>query len=366
MKSGTIVPYVRDPVALELAVAIRAGYRRWVAFHSDYEAAESGLMTLWTFMTWVFDVFDVIPYILVYAPTSEAGKSVVFDVADLLVREPFKIVDPTPASIFRAVDLLQPTMLLDETDQLNEIKQLRAILNAGNKPGTLVPRAKASYRTFCPKIFTGIAGVRPPLTRTTLSRCIEMPMRRRGPRDPDIERFFLRKAKPVLVPYRNALQEWSLRAWPDLEEIEPDPLPGLTDRQWDSWFPLIVIADYLSPKWGIEARHWCLQLTGARERDPDPAVQILADCKKVLDTLRSNKIPTARLAELCNGLDERDYDEYLSPRQLGIRLSQLGIRSDEKPFRMPRATKVTRGFTFRYRGEYTAAWTDAFERYGVA
>jgi hypothetical protein len=50
--------------AQEIAVAVRAAYRRYVVFHSDHEAAESGTMTLWTMHTWVWDVAEATPYIL--------------------------------------------------------------------------------------------------------------------------------------------------------------------------------------------------------------------------------------------------------------------------------------------------------------
>jgi hypothetical protein len=57
---------------LSLADDIRDAYRRYVTFHSDYDAEEAGTLTLWTFHTYVFGTADTTPYILVTAPTSAA------------------------------------------------------------------------------------------------------------------------------------------------------------------------------------------------------------------------------------------------------------------------------------------------------
>ena len=98
----------------EIARQVRAAFERHIVFHSDYATAESGTMALWTLHTHLFPLalFEATPYLMITAPTSEAGKSQVFKVARRLVRTPFVVVDPSPAAIFRGIDGRQPTLLL--------------------------------------------------------------------------------------------------------------------------------------------------------------------------------------------------------------------------------------------------------------
>jgi hypothetical protein len=107
----------------------------------------------------------------------------VFKVARRLVRSPFVVVDPSPAAIFRGIDGRMPTLLIDEADMLKEGTQLKTILNSGFEPGSPVARAGKEYSTYCPKAFSGIAGDKQPLTDATLSRCIQIPMRRKAPHE---------------------------------------------------------------------------------------------------------------------------------------------------------------------------------------
>jgi Protein of unknown function (DUF3631) len=351
--------------ATGLADAIRAVYRHYVAFHSDFEADEAGTLTLWTMHTYVFDVADATPYILVTAPTSAAGKTRIFDTARCLVHVPYVAVDPTPASMFHAIDEQHPTVLLDEADMLRENKQLRSVLNAGFQPGTPVRRSKQSYDVFCPKAFSGITHEKPPLTEATLSRCIQIPMRRKAP-DDIIARFHHRRAFADTVLIREALTVWAHDARDKLERADPWMPDRLTDRQEDSWSPLFAIADSLGGPWPADARRWAVTLSRAIPADPDPAVQILRDCKRVLDSFTGNRIYTAKLAAMRDALEDREYDEDLSPIRLARRLGGFGIRPDPSPWREGgKSSPGARGFVIRNGAAYTRPWADAFERYEV-
>lgn len=317
--------------------------------------------------TYVFRVFDCTPYILITAPTSAAGKSRIFDVAKCLVRQPYTVVDPTPAGLFHAIDQLSPTLLVDEADMLRENKALRAVLNGGFQPGTPVLRAKQSYDVFCPKAFTGIAETELPLTKATLTRCVQLPMRRRARHDEHIAPFRLRRALDETACLREALTTWAQLAVETLGQAEPSMPAGLSDRQQDMWSPLFAIADYIGLDWPQRARQWAARLTAARVSDPDPGVQILADCKRVLDVYAGDRIPTSNLASLRNALPNREYDADLDARKLSKRLQGFGIHPERSGFRMGgRDSVVQRGFAVRQGGAYTRAWRDAFKRYGLS
>lgn len=350
---------------IQLAMAVREAYREYVVFHSDHAIAEAGALTLWTFHTWVYSTGHTTPYILVSAPTSEAGKSTIFDVARCLVREPFPCVDPTPAGLFHAIDIMHPTLMVDEADMVKTSPGLRAVLNSGYQSGTPVIRSKKVYDVYCPKIFSGITTDRPPLREATLSRCIQIPMQRMTRE----ERMDVRKIHPVrtraeLAPVYGALKEWAEYNWERLTMADPNLPEELSSRQQDRWFPLFAIADTLGKSWAKAAREWAIELSAAEPRDPDPAVQILKDCRRVLDGWTGHRIPTRTLAERRDTLDHREYDEDLSPQRLSKRLAAMGIHPEGVPWREGgRQAPSVKGFIVRRAGKYTRPWADAFARY---
>jgi hypothetical protein len=347
----------------KLAVNVRNTYTRYVVFHSDYAEAQAGIMTLWTYHTYVYKTADHTPYILVIAPTSAAGKSLLFGVAELLVYFPMSVVDPSPAALYGMIDELQGTLLVDEADMLTENKALRVILNAGFQPGKNIARAGESYRTFCPKMFSGIAGDKMPLTEATLSRCIQIAIRRKSPHE-HVERFSPRRAVHDTALIKAALEEWADMHKGELEEADPETAEGLDDRQTDLYAPLFAIADLIG--WGDEAREWARILTDAIPKAPDPAVQMLADIKRVLDEYPLDRIPSADLAKLRNELEERDYEDDLTPMELSRRLNGFGIHRDSSPFRLGgKDSPTVRGYTFRRGGKFTHQWLDTFTRYGL-
>lgn len=349
-----------------LAYHVREAYRTYVAFHSDLEKAESGTLALWTFHTWVYDVAEVTPYLMITAPTSSAGKSRIFDVARLLVREPFPVVDPSPAALYRTIDALRPTVLIDEADMITQSAKLRSVLNSGFAAGGFVPRTGRDgtslemFETFCPKAFAGIAHGRQPITAATLTRCIQIPMRRRAEHE-EIRKFRRREAQDVTAPLRHGLQKWALQARLHLDGARPVMPDGLEGRQENAWEPLIAIADMIGKVWGREARGWAEQLTQAIPHEPDVGVQLLLDVRRVLDNWPRNRIATRDLAKAIRKLEDREYEDDLNPLQLGRRLAGFGLHPEK--WREEGGEK--RGFTFRRGGQYRPAWADAFSRYGV-
>lgn len=351
-----------EPTPAEIAAEIRDTYNRYVIFHSDYAEAESGFMALWTMSTYVYQAFPYTGYPLITAPTSEAGKSRVFDVARCLVHKPFVVVDPTGPSLFRIIDELHPTLLVDEADMLKESKGLRQVLNSGFQPGTPVIRANGTYDVFCPKAFSGIAGDRPPVTKATASRCVPVPMRRRMPSEV-IARFRLNAVMRECEPIREAMKNWGKKNFDLLADMIPEMPDGLSDRQQNSWEAIFAIADHLGEPWAGDARHWALILSSTVTQAIDPNVQLLSDVKRVLDMWPGRRIPTDTLMKLRENLDDRDFPEKLSSRSLGRRLGALGIHP--APQWREQDGSFKRGFDVRDKGEYLPVWIEAFTRYAL-
>jgi hypothetical protein len=104
----------------------------------------------------------------------EAFRQVpLLEVLELLVRAPLSAVNMSDAVLFRAVESLQPTLLLDEADAIfgaksKEREDLRGMLNAGWRRGAKSLRMGGGNHTtlehfavFCPKVFAGIGNYLP-------------------------------------------------------------------------------------------------------------------------------------------------------------------------------------------------------------
>lgn len=356
------VPRVLVESSRTTAEEVRAQYLRFVAFHSDYADVEADTLTLWTMHTHAFAAVEKTPYILITAPTPEAGKSRIMDVARHLVRAPFPVVDPSAASLYRAIEVWQPTLLIDEVDTLRQSKALQGVLNSGFEVGLYVTRSTGKpgpagierLSTFCPKMFVGISGRTPPIKNATLTRCIVIPMRRRLASE-TIARFYHRDTAE-LTALHDLLAEWAVDAVPTLAVAAPKRVDTLSDRQSDAWEPLFAIADSLGGTWPKRARAAAVTLSGVLAARPDPGTQLIHDMREAWATLplTVTRAHTSVLADIRNGLPDRQYAETLNGHELSQRLASFGIHPEPNGFRVNGV--LARGYT-------RASFADAFERY---
>src|SRR5262245_54502187 len=124
------------------------------------------------------DAFEFTPYLHIFSPTRSCGKSHLLACIAKLARNVLSTVSLTVAALFRTIEQDQPTLLIDEVDNIlskgNENEELRAILNAGFERGSKVRRCVGpnfdlkDFAVFCPKALAGIGR----LPDTVSDRCI--------------------------------------------------------------------------------------------------------------------------------------------------------------------------------------------------
>ena len=117
----------------------RAFVRGYVVMSDDQAIA----VALWEFHTHAFGAADYSPYLAITSPEMRSGKTTLLKLLELLCARPWRVITPSEAVVFRKINRDRPTLLLDEYDtifQERDYEPLRAILNAGNEPGTHVPR----------------------------------------------------------------------------------------------------------------------------------------------------------------------------------------------------------------------------------
>jgi hypothetical protein len=174
----TPVPQRLAPTGADIASDIEHFIRRFVSFPSDEEPA---VLALWVMHTHCIKASTVTPYLYITSAEKRSGKTRLLELLELLADRTERMVSPTGA-IFRLIESLSPTLLIDEVDTVfvgnGDAKDaLRGVLNSGYHVGGVVHRYDAKigmvpYSTFCPKAFAGIDNGQ--LPDTLLDRSIQI------------------------------------------------------------------------------------------------------------------------------------------------------------------------------------------------
>jgi hypothetical protein len=302
--------------------------------------AQAVVVALWVVHTHVIEAAEATPFLAVTSAEKRSGKTRLLDVLELIVRRPWRVINPSEAVMFRKIERDQPTLLLDETDAIfksagERTEPLRSLLNAGNRRGTTVPRCIGANRdelhdfnVFCPRALAGIGR----LPDTVADRSIPVRLKRRAPSE-QVERFRRRRAGPDGALLRGALELMAELHSHVLTDAEPALPDALDDRAWDAVEPLLAIADLAEGGWPLQARQALVGVYGAREVDDESnGLRLLADIRAIFAARQSNRLPTELLLAALHETDEAPWaDRYgkpLSARTLAKLLKAYRISSN--------------------------------------
>src|SRR5688572_27232787 len=89
-------------------------------------------LALWTVHTYAFPLRNVTTYVGVVSPEKRCGKTTLLMLLSLLANRALVAANISPPALFRVIEEVQPTLLIDEADTFLQGKdELRGILNAG-------------------------------------------------------------------------------------------------------------------------------------------------------------------------------------------------------------------------------------------
>ncbi len=239
-------------------------------------AAEA--IALWILHTWVFDHFDITPYLSITSPTKRCGKTLLMTLLYWLCRRAKKSDFMSKAAIYRSVERDKPTLCLDEVSWVLDLRDERqGILCGGFErnghveicegEGTAIITTRL-FPTFCPKAF-GLIGQ---LTPTLTDRSIVIPMRRRTSTE-KVERL-RRRDNDAHRKLREQCLRWANDNAAALAKAAPIVLDKLNDRAVDFWEPLATIASLAGGELAKESARcrrstfwrWCNYQRGRRGR----------------------------------------------------------------------------------------------------
>jgi uncharacterized protein DUF3631/Toprim domain-containing protein len=348
------------PVITGLLDEVLAFVDRYVVLPGDHERFAQAL---WVAHTYAFDGAHATPYLLVLSAEKRSGKTRDLEALGLLVAKPWPVIGASEAAIFRKIDRDRPTMLFDEVDALwgsntERTEPLRAVLNAGNRPGAAVARCTGEggstvedFGIYCPKALFGIDNGRIPDTQR--DRSIVIRMVRKTNAEP-VERFRHRVADKEAQLLRRELAGWAAGAAVDLLlQAEPDLPLDLDDRAAEAWEPLLAIADMAGGDWPAKARSAALALSGDVDRDEVTIGALLLGA--IRDAFGEvDRITTIELLAKINADEELPFGGWSDGNGLdGRRLAKLLKPYKVKPRSIRLDDEVAKGYL---RSQFEEVW----------
>jgi len=247
-------------------------------------------LALWILHTWVFDFFDITPYLSITSPTRRCGKTLLMTLLYWLCCRAKKSDSMSRPAIYRSVERDKPTLCLDEVSWVLDLRDERqGILCGGFERNGYVEVCEGEgtaittrlFSTFCPKAF-GLIGQ---LTATLTDRSIVIPMRRKTSTE-KVERL-RRRDNDAHKKFREQCLRWANDNAAALARAAPIVLDKLNDREVDFWEPLATIASLAGGEWPKKAHAAATALSGdgaATSGDDGEGVELLHDIKAAFDS----------------------------------------------------------------------------------
>jgi hypothetical protein len=308
-----VEPWPEPVTGAELLDSIRRVFRRYIVLPKDADIA----LALWVLHAWTMDAGDISPFMVLVSPTKRCGKTSVLILLFFLTPKSELASNITAAALFRYIEAVRPTLLIDEADTfVKNNEELRGILDSGHTRvaaqiirnvevnGEHKPRR---FSTWAPK---AIATIRK-LADTLEDRSVIVTLQRK-PRDAKVERL-RRRDTEEFKSLRSQAARWAADNFDKLVDPDPAVPEVLNDRAADNWRPLLAIADLAGGTWPEDARRAACTLSG-EEEDGAVNVELLRDIRVAFGD--AQVIRSADLIEKLIADPERPWAEWSHGRPL--------------------------------------------------
>ncbi|MBQ8294143.1 MAG: DUF3631 domain-containing protein [Alphaproteobacteria bacterium] len=348
-----------EPVdGMELVSALKALFERFLVLPDGASSA----LPFWVLHTYAMDAFYFTPRLCIYSPVPRCGKTQLLQLLEMTVYRPLNVAGITAAGVFRCIDAMHPTLLIDEADCfMNGDQTMRSVINAGYQKNGHVVRNIDTKCGYLPKRFAcfsamAIAGIGE-RDSTIMDRSITVVMRRKKPSD-TVERL-----RPnALVSHTEQLRSMCMRFMRDnasvIGEINPTMPKFLHDRAKDIWEPLFAIAYLISPALVDELTYAAGCLVPKNDDAEVLEIQLLADIRDVFNNIGCDFIATKDLLGHLYRCESRPWGD----RQYGhvvltnVKLANMLHGFNIRPVQKRVGAKTARGYEL-------AAFEDAFQCY---
>lgn len=323
---------VSNPPSLSESIALLIEKLRSLVWFEDKRWYP--VIAVWSAGTYLFPAFPAYPY-LQQTGEKGSGKTKLHDVLECTAFNALKVIDPTPAILFRLVHVLRPTLLIDEAEKMNseKDKEVKGIINAGYKRGATVARCEGEnhdlrfFEVYGPKCLAGIRG----LGAVTEDRCITVVMSKPAPTDARQNKA-VDPTDKTWASIRDGLYQLPFKYGDKvLAGFDEANLPAwLRARDRELWSPLLQLASIVDAESSLSVFDDLLGL--AEESVHEKGLSFEADAILGLleSMLNGHDVLRIHPVDLVPGLEESlNRKGKVSPEWVGSRLRSLGFKKDE-------------------------------------
>jgi hypothetical protein len=316
-----------------------------VAFYAKHLFASPwvhDLMAVWALHTHAIDAFATTAYLNYLSEEPDSGKSRALELLQMTCHEALTTMNVSDAALFRAIEQLKPTLLLDEMDGMlgdkNEKRMLVSMLNAGYRigGGAVVLRIGGANRdelerfsAFCPKAFAGLEDILPPALH---SRCLHVTMVPRLANEAGGD-FIFEDELPRADALRKRLAAWGKLNAEELRGKRPAPVNGLRNRTWEVSRPLVSVALVLGGEWHERISEALSNVTS--DKKTSWGVKLLEDCRTVFlahtELTGTKEIAKSQMVHGLKELPDSPWESWeYDSNKLSRKLTKYGVPSDTR------------------------------------
>ncbi len=341
----------------QLLDEIRATFNKYCALPESGDVA----LTLWAFSSYTINSFRIFPKLCLSSPEKRCGKTTTLEVIGALAHRSLMASNISPSVLFRAVELWQPSLLIDEADTfINSNEELRGVINSGHtRSGAFVLRTEGDSGDRKPVKFStwspmAIAMIKTP-PDTIRDRSIMIQLRRKLPGE-TVERMPF-DIKEQSIELRQKCKRWADDNESTLRMAKPViPLVG-NDRAMDNWLPLLAIADIVGGDWVQLARVAMFNIEQIDDSEESIGIMLLNDIQTAFKRRNRDKIYSEDLINDLIKMEERPWCEW----RRGQPMSKNSLAKLLNPYHIKSGTIRINATT--QKGYYLNKFQDAFDRY---
>jgi|GEM_PF-1109537 len=307
----------------------------------DWNPRLYDLIGVFIISTYFYDMFTTFPRVYIVGPFG-SGKTRLGLLIAYASRHGFPIIDPSNASVYRAIEAYGPTIYIDESKISGDLDK---ILSAGYKKGIQVPRVDKTakdefivtlHNTYTPVVF---GFVEPPnerlLQRSIIVNMLKAPDPNPEKKDPEPEGLEWLREELYLARLTRANEV--IESMKIVKDIISDSFVG---REFELWYPLLTIAKLCSDE--VFNNLLSLAREDIEKRKSELWSEeklILAGIETIFKEEEKDEITfmTSYLREKIKKIlinegefNEKEFEKLWSKVRLGIILSRIGIMRDKK------------------------------------
>ena len=255
---------------------------------------EIDLVAVWIAHTYIYMRDIHTPYLWITSPARRCGKSLLLEILEVLVRDPYKISGGSIAALTRIMNEKKPTLMLDEIDNqflfgTEYVAKLSALLNDGWKQGAntaVVQRNKGGgfeleeFDSYVPKAFAGIGANLP---EATLDRSIPIKLHAK-PKEVKKQRFRIQYVGDGFAAIKEQLEVWDSETTCEELDVLTDQPEELSDRGQDIFEILFKIAKEAGPVWLKKVQEASVGVMNSMEESKPKGILLLEACWEVFES----------------------------------------------------------------------------------